>query len=116
MATYSGGCHCGAIRYETQADLSGVIECNCSHCAKKGFLLTFTPRAAFRLASGGDNLGDYRFNSGTISHLFCRTCGVQSFGYGVMPDGTEMAAINVRCLDGVDVESLEIQPVDGKSF
>lgn len=114
MARYSGGCHCGAVRYEAEADLSGVIECNCSHCAKKGFLLAFTPRENFELASGEDNLGDYRFNSGSIAHLFCKTCGVQSFGYGAMPDGTQMAAINVRCLDNVDPATLSIQHVNGR--
>ncbi len=112
----AGGCHCGAVRYETQADLSSVIACNCSHCAKKGFLLTFTPRETFTLLSGEDNLGDYRFNTGKIAHLFCRTCGVQSFGYGEMPDGTKIAAINVRCLDGVDPDALEIKAVNGKDF
>lgn len=116
MALYAGGCHCGAIRYEAEADLSPVIECNCSHCSKKGFLLAFTPRSAFTLNSGADQLSEYTFNTGKIRHLFCRVCGVQSFGLGVAPNGDEMAAINVRCVDGVDVSTLSITPVNGKDF
>ena len=116
--TYTGGCHCGAVRYEVALDLSApVMECNCSHCAKKGFLLAFAPAEAFTLASGEGALSEYRFNSKTIRHLFCATCGVQSFGRGVPPGGgAEMAAINVRCLDDVDPATLTITPVDGKSL
>ena len=73
-----GGCHCGAVRYTVTTDLAQVIECNCSHCAKKGFLLTFVPQDRFTLASGEDSLTEYRFNTHKIAHLFCKVCGVQA--------------------------------------
>ncbi|MFQ5562669.1 MAG: GFA family protein [Parvularculaceae bacterium] len=114
--TYQGGCHCGAVRFKAEADLSDVKECNCSHCSKKGFLLTFMPADNFRLLSGGDKLTEYRFNKKAISHLFCSVCGVQAFGRGKGPGGAEMAAVNVRCLDDIDLSTLEPQPVDGKSL
>jgi hypothetical protein len=116
MALYEGGCHCGAVRYEAEADLSSVIECNCSQCAKKGFLLSFAPRSAFTLKTDRGALSEYTFNTGKIRHLFCNTCGVQSFAEGVAPNGDEIAAINVRCLDGVDIAGLSITPVNGKDF
>ena len=116
MALHTGGCHCGAVRYEVDGDLSSVIECNCSHCAKKGFLLAFTPRGAFALKSGQDQLSEYTFNTGKIRHFFCKACGVQSFAHGVAPDGSEMAAINVRCVDGLDISALTVTPVNGKDF
>lgn len=115
--TYKGGCHCGAVRYEAEADLSGMlIECNCSHCEKKGFILTFTPRDKFRLVSGEDKLTEYRFNKHEIAHRFCLVCGTQPFGYGKMPDGAEVTAINVRCIDGIDLVALEPQAYDGRSL
>ena len=114
--TFSGGCHCGAVRFEAVSDLETVIECNCSHCKAKGFLLTFVPPENFKLISGGDNLTDYRFNTHNISHLFCKTCGVQSFGRGQTRSGMKMAAINVRCLDDIDLGALTLTQVDGKSF
>lgn len=115
--TYQGGCHCGAVRFDVELDLSQpVMECNCSHCAKKGFLLAFAPGEALKLLSGEDALTEYRFNKKQIAHLFCATCGVQAFGRGVRPDGVKTAAINVRCLDGVDLGALTVQQVDGKSF
>lgn len=116
MQTYEGGCHCGAVRFETRADLSQVIECNCSNCAMRGLLLTFVEAPQFTLRSGEDNLTDYRFNKRTIEHLFCKSCGIESFGRGQKPDGTPMVAINVRCLDGVDLAVLNRVPVDGKNY
>lgn len=116
MQKVTGGCHCGAVRFEATADISTVMECNCSHCSKKGFLLTFTPAENFSLLSGEDVLTEYKFNKKAISHLFCARCGVQPFGRGKGPDGTEMAAINVRCVDDVDLAALDRKPIDGKSL
>jgi hypothetical protein len=114
--TYTGGCHCGAVRYEVETDLEQVIACNCSICSKKGSLLTFVPRDRFRLLSGEASLRDYQFNHKVIHHFFCTTCGIGSYAHGVMPDGTRMAAINVRCLDGVDVALIKPTPFDGRSL
>lgn len=113
--THTGACHCGAVRFETDVDLGRAIECNCSICAKHGLILSFTPAASFRLLQGEEALMDYRFNTMQIRHRFCRTCGVEPFGEGAMPDGTAMRAVNLRCLDGVDVHALSPAPFDGKS-
>jgi hypothetical protein len=112
---YSGGCHCGQVRYDVTADLSNVVACNCSICNKRGALWTFVTPESFALRAGNDDLADYQFNKKVIHHLFCRECGVGSFSRGKKPDGSEMIAINVRCLDGVDVTALKPQPFDGKT-
>ena len=114
--THEGGCHCGKVRFRAVADLSTVMECNCSHCSAKGLLLAFTPRENFELLSGEDDTSEYRFNKHVIAHRFCNTCGVQPFAIGTGPNGQEMAAINARCVDGIDLESLNRKPVDGRSF
>jgi hypothetical protein len=111
MTTYSGGCHCGAVRYEVEADLTNVLECNCSHCSKKGLLLNFVDTDKFKLLNGADNLSEYFFNKKSIRHLFCKTCGVQSFAQGVT---FPKVALNVRCLDGVDIKNLTLTPYNGK--
>ncbi len=111
-----GGCHCGAVRWKASADLDTTMECNCSHCSMKGFILTFTPAEQFALVSGEDGLTEYRFNKKTLSHVFCSTCGVQSFARGKGPDGKEMAALNARCIDNIDLAALNPAPIDGKSF
>lgn len=113
---YSGGCHCGAVRYDVTTKLETVISCNCSMCQKKGTLLTFVPVAAFTLHSGADRLTDYQFNRHHIHHLFCATCGVTSFARGTSPKGDEMVAVNARCLDGLDIETLTLKHFDGRSM
>jgi hypothetical protein len=113
---HQGGCHCGNVRFEVTTDLARVISCNCSHCAKRGLMLTFVPAGQFRLLAGEDSLVDYRFNTGRIQHLFCRNCGIEPFGRGQNRDGTAMVSVNVRCLDGVDLTQLSPIPFDGKSL
>jgi hypothetical protein len=113
---YTGGCHCQAVRYEVEADISTVMECNCSHCQIKGLLLTFAPAEKFKLVSGNDNLAEYQFNKHHIHHLFCKTCGVQSFARGAGPKGEPTVAINVRAIDGVDLAALERKPFNGRAM
>jgi hypothetical protein len=115
--SYTGGCHCGAVRYEVQADLSNVVACNCSICSKRGLMLTFVGADQFKLLEGGDILKDYQFNRKVIHHVFCPTCGVESFANGTRPgDGAKMIAVNVRCLDGVDLDALQPKRFDGRSL
>jgi hypothetical protein len=115
--TYSGGCQCGKVRYEVQMDLCEVLACNCSRCGRLGSLLAFAPATQFKLVSGDTDLTKFEFNKHNIQHQFCSTCGIQSFALGTNPKtGAKMAAINVRCVDGVDVDSLKVRKVDGASF
>jgi hypothetical protein len=114
--TYSGGCHCGTVRYRATLKLDGALSCNCSICSKTGTLLAFLPATDFDLVSGSDALTDYQFGKKRLHHLFCKHCGVRSFGRGAMPDGTQMVAVNVRCLDGVDVDAVQVKRFDGRSL
>lgn len=115
-STYSGGCQCGKVRYEVLLELGTVLACNCSRCGRLGSLLAFTPAADFKLVSGDGETTEYQFHKHVIHHLFCSTCGIESFARGKRPDGTDVVAINVRCLDGVEVGSLPVKRVDGRSF
>ena len=112
---YVGGCHCGKVRYEVTLDITApVISCNCSMCGRSGTLLMFVPAGDFKLLSGEDMLTDYQFNKHAIHHLFCGVCGIKSFARGEGPKGP-MAAINTRCLDGVNLDELNVTKFDGKS-
>jgi hypothetical protein len=93
-----------------------VISCNCSLCSRAGYLLTFVPDSQFKLLSGDGEVQVYRFNKHVVAHKFCKSCGVRSFAQGKTRDGTPTFAINVRCLEGVDPDSLEITKVDGRSI
>ncbi len=115
MVTYKGGCHCGAVRFEVDApEVLAVTECNCSICAKSGYLHLIVPKSGFRLLSGGGSLQTYTFNTGTARHLFCRTCGIKSFYIPRShPDGI---SVNARCLDDVDIEDIRVTRFDGRSW
>jgi hypothetical protein len=114
--TYTGGCHCGRIAFEVEGDLARVMECNCSHCSRKGYLLWFVPREHLRVTSGAGDLATYTFNTHVIKHHFCPTCGCAPFGFGVDRSGAAKAAVNVRCLEGVEPSALEVVAVDGRSL
>lgn len=115
MTVYQGSCHCGAVAYEAEVDLSHTVTCNCSRCQKLGSVLAFTPAANFNLLRGEESLTEYRFNRNIIAHLFCKVCGIQSFSRATMPDGRQMVAINANCLQGVEPRQLESTPHDGRS-
>jgi hypothetical protein len=113
---YKGSCHCGAVAFEAEGELKQVMECNCSICSRKGSLLWFIPRDKFRLLTPEDKLTTYTFNKHVINHRFCSTCGIHPFAEGIDPKGNRMAAINARCLEGVDLASLEVKQFDGRAL
>jgi hypothetical protein len=113
--TYTGSCHCGAVRFEATLELKEVLSCNCSICSRTGALLAFLPAKDFTLLSDGGAQRDYQFGKKRLHHLFCGTCGIRSFAIGVGADGAEMRAINVRCLEGVDPSTFPVRLFDGKS-
>lgn len=115
MRTHRGGCHCGAVRFEIEAPARLVVQdCNCSICRMTGFLHLIVPAARFRLLSGREHLQGYRFGTGVAEHLFCRVCGIKSFYVPRSnPDGF---SVNLRCLDEGTVESVEVEPFDGRNW
>ncbi|MGE0762412.1 MAG: GFA family protein [Bdellovibrionales bacterium] len=116
MQTHQGSCHCGKVRFEAELDPTQALACNCSMCGRKGTLLAFVPSSKFKLLSGEKNLTDYQFGRKVIHHTFCSTCGITAFASATAPDGTPMQAINVRCLDDIDLAKVTIKNFDGKSI
>lgn len=113
---YKGSCHCGKLAFEVEGELGEVVDCNCSICARKGALLWFVPRSSLRLLTPEENSRVYQFGKRRIAHRFCPECGIHPYGEGAAPNGEAMAAINVRCLEGVDLGSLPIRHFDGRSL
>ena len=112
---YQGSCHCGKIAFEVEGELSGAMACNCSICLRKGSLMWFVPREQLRLLTPEANLATYTFNKHVVQHHFCPTCGIHPFGEGVDPNGNRIAAINIRCLENLDLASVPVQNYDGRS-
>jgi hypothetical protein len=113
---YTGSCHCGNVRFEVEGEITNAMQCNCSICSRKGSLLWFVPRRAFRLLTPEDQAATYTFNKHIIKHRFCRTCGIHPFAYGTDPKGNEMAAINIRCLEGLDLAAIPVKHFDGRAM
>ena len=115
MVTHSGGCHCGKIRLEVIAPSRlTVLECNCSICAKSGYLHLIVPKSRFRLLQGEEFLTTYAFNTGVAKHLFCSVCGIKSFYVPRShPDGY---SVNARCLDMGTVEAMTIEAFNGREW
>ena len=114
MQTYDGSCHCGRVRFRVRADLTKATDCNCSMCRRKGFLHLILPPEQFELLQGRDELTTYTFNTGVAKHTFCRHCGIHPFY--VPRSDPDKIDVNVRCLDGVDLERLAIEPFDGRHW
>lgn len=118
--TYTGSCHCGAVRFKADIDLSeGTFKCNCSFCTKaQNWLTTVTP-AEFRLLSGESDLTNYRGTPTSNHNLFCKHCGMRPFGWGEAPElGGKFYAINVACLDNAEISELVSTPIayiDGRN-
>jgi hypothetical protein len=112
---HKGSCHCGRIAFEVEGEVTEAKECNCSHCSRKGYLLWFVPRDKFHLRTPEGNYSTYEFNKHVISHHFCPDCGCAPFATGTGPGGAAMAAVNVRCLEDIDLASVKRVFVDGRS-
>lgn len=110
-----GGCHCGAVRFAVECpDAVEIEDCNCSVCAKTGFLHLIVPKARFKILRGADGLTSYRFNTGVAEHLFCRVCGVKPWYIPRSnPDGID---VNVRCLDPGHGLALTVVAFDGQNW
>ena len=113
---HQGSCHCGKIAFEVEGEIGTVIDCNCSMCRRRGALLWMIPRDWLKLTTPASALGTYLFNKKVIQHHFCPSCGIAPYGEGQDAKGNRMAAVNVRCLDGVDVSKLEVMAYDGASL
>ncbi len=113
---YIGSCHCGRVKLEAEGEIKSAMACNCSICQRKGSLLWFIPRAAMHLLTPEENATTYTFNKHRIQHRFCPICGTAPYSIGKGPDGSEMAAINIRCIENIDLEAIPVTHYDGRKL
>ncbi len=114
MPLYRGSCHCGAIRFEAVGELRDLDLCNCSICARNGFLHWYVEPEAFRLLSSDETLETYQFGTRTAKNHFCRVCGIAPFRRA--RSDPKMVDVNVRCLEGVDASELRWNEFDGRNW
>lgn len=114
MPTYSGSCHCGAIRFEIDTEVTDLYTCDCSLCSKKNALMTTVHKDQFKLIAGEDNLTLYQWNARIARHYFCSVCGIYPFHRKrAMPDHY---GINVRALDNFNPAGMPVRAAAGKTM
>ena len=111
---YKGSCHCGKVAFEVEGELKGAMACNCSICQRKGSLLWFLSRDSMKLLTAENDIATYTFNKHVIQHRFCASCGIHPFGEGIDPQGIRMVAINIRCLENIDLNAIPVQQFNGR--
>ncbi len=116
MTTHTGSCHCGGIEFEIEGKIDSGLACNCSICSRKGSLLWFVPRANLKLKTAESAASTYMFNKHVIKHRFCPVCGIHPYGGGVDPAGNAVAAINLRCIENLDLATVPVHNFDGKAL
>jgi hypothetical protein len=113
---YQGSCHCGRVAFEVEGEIEGALACNCSMCQRKGSLLWFVPREKLQLTTPDENAAAYTFNKHAIRHRFCANCGIHPYGEGTDPKGNAMAAVNIRCLEDVDLDAIPVKHFNGRAL
>jgi len=118
LKTYSGSCHCGAVRFQADIDLrEGTNKCNCSICTKARAWFILLKPDRFRLLAGADAQTEYQWTpperpNPVLHYLFCKTCGVRSFGWGDAEElGGKWYFVSVASLDDADIEELAAAPI-----
>lgn len=113
---YRGSCHCGQVSFEVEGEIDGALACNCSMCSRRGSLLWFVARDKLQLSTGEESAATYTFNKHAIEHRFCPACGIHAYGEAVDPKGNRVAAVNLRCLEGIDLAAVPVRNFDGRSI
>jgi len=114
MPIYRGSCHCGAVQFQIEAEITDIYTCDCSLCSKKNALMTTVHEDEFRLLDGYDKLSLYQWNAKIARHYFCSVCGIYPFHR--KRSAPDHYGVNVRCLDDFDPSGVDVRSAEGKGM
>jgi len=115
MTLYQASCHCGNIAFEVEGSIDSALACNCSICLRKGSLLWFVPREKLTLKTPETAASTYQFHTHAIRHRFCSICGIHPYAEATDPKGNPSAAVNLRCVENLDLAAIPVHHFDGRS-
>ena len=113
---YTASCHCGKVEFNVEGQIEQGLSCNCSMCSRKGSLLWFVPRSSVSWLTPEANASTYTFNKHLIKHRFCASCGIHPYAEAVDPSGNPTVAVNLRCVEGLDLKSVKVKEFDGRAL
>ncbi len=113
---YKASCHCGNVAFEVEGEIEEAAACNCSMCQRRGSLLWFVPRGAVNLLTHDAAASTYLFNKHVIKHRFCAICGIHTHGEGTAPNGDEITAVNIRCIENINLDAIPLHHYDGRKL
>lgn len=111
MQSWSGSCHCGAVRFRVEGEIEEVIRCDCSLCRRRGAMMAKVHKSGLTIEAGQADLTLYRWNTGVARHYFCRHCGIYPFHR--KRSAPDHYSVNVGCLDAFDVAAYPYREADG---
>jgi hypothetical protein len=106
-----GACHCGAVKFRVDADISELTTCDCSLCAMRNAVMAKVPEKALTIVEGESVLTLYQWNTRRAKHYFCSRCGIYVFHRKrSMPDHF---GVNAFCLESFDRTSVPVRATAG---
>jgi hypothetical protein len=96
----SGGCNCGAVRFEVSEPLVSAGYCHCTRCQRRtGTAASISGRTAphsFRVLTGADQLARWSPPDGA-EKVFCRSCGSSLFSQS--PNEPDVVGVRLGAFD-----------------
>jgi hypothetical protein len=114
MTVHKGSCHCGAVRFEVNAEIRELTRCDCSLCVKRNAVMAQVPSSSLVVVEGEAMLALYEWNTRRAKHHFCRVCGIYVFHK--KRSAPDHYGVNVFCLDGFDAKALPVHAAEGATM
>ncbi|QQA43346.1 GFA family protein [Pelagovum pacificum] len=114
MPRYHGSCHCGAVRFAVDGEITELTRCDCSLCRRKNALMGAVPEAAFEMLSDWETVALYQWNTKVARHYFCKTCGIYTFHR--KRSAPDHYGFNVECLDDFDPSGVPVRQATGSTM
>jgi hypothetical protein len=111
MPPYHGSCHCGAVRFTVESEITDPYTCDCSLCRRRGATMASVHESKLRITAGEDRLVLYQWNARIAKHYFCTTCGVYPFHR--KRSAPDHYGVNLACIEDFDLAGQPVRKADG---
>ena len=114
MATHQGSCHCNAVQFEIEGDITSGVQCDCSICRRKNAIMFRVPKEKFHLLKGEQALSVYEWNTRAAKHYFCKHCGI--YTHHQPRTRADLVGVNLGCIENIDTTRLPVERLEGSKL